>query len=98
PLLLRWDADRNPPVQHEETAPTKLTVNQPTKMWASGLLSSQEWSGPFTRYIAPAFDYAADQARQQSNWWTYAYILERLQHEQRIPANHLEALLAVRLH
>lgn len=96
--LARWDAEAYPPVEHQDQAPLKLTVNKPIKMWANGLLSSQEWSGQFYRYLTPAFDFAADQARGRVNWWHVPYVLERVRQDKRINYVHLVALLAVRVH
>ena len=97
--LANWDAEKYPPVEHEETAPLKLTVNKPVKIYGAsvGLLSSQEWSGQFYRYLTPAFHYAADKARGRVNWWHVPSIITRLQRDSSVKLNQSQALLAVRV-
>lgn len=94
-----WDADTHPTVEHGDTWPMKLTRNCPTKMWARGLLSSQEYSGQFERYLTGAFEAVVEQRRGSSKiWWTIPYVVSRVQQDTTFPPRVRKALLAVRVH
>jgi len=91
-----WDALKNPPVLHEDEAPLKLNVNRPVKMHGRDLLSSQDWSGQFFRYIGDAQPRLVREIHGKVRWWRIPYVIGRLRQDNTINQAHLTALLLVK--
>ena len=97
PYLSRWNALQNPAIQHEDNAPLKLHVNKPVPLARKDLLTGQDYSGQFYRYIDLAFQQAKAKDAGRVNWWHLPYVLARISQDESINRRHLLALLAFRV-
>lgn len=98
PQLRRWNALQNPAIVHEDHAPLKLHVNKPVPLARKDLLTGQDYSGQFYRYIDLAFQQANDHEQGRVNWWHLPYVLARISQDETLKQAPLLALLAYRLH